>query len=339
MPLLPPASRMNISNPKAAKVRKAPKVLFSSLSAKFALYQAVLQDLRKYHPEAIVLGVDSNPYCPAAAKVDHFSHLPPLDQLSDDQLMNFCRSHEITHILPSRDGELAYWSSRKNWLKKSGIEAWVSDPDYVEFCGDKLLFHDAWRESPVPPIPTHTSLPKASSTRWVVKERFGSGSVSLGINLSFSEAQIFSKSLDRPIYQPFIEGREFTAETWIDQQGSCHGVLLRWRDHVVDGESHHTTVFNHAEWSKLMEKVFLFHPGAWGHCLAQVLVDHSGYLHLVEINPRLGGASPLSLHAGLNSIQWHLMEGADELETIPQDPCFAIGKTLIKKEGCVMIQN
>ena len=50
-----------------------------------------------------------------------------------------------------------------------------------------------------------------------------------------------------------------------------------------------------------MKKTLNGIQGLRGHVMAQVIVDNSDNLHLVEINPRLGGATPYLL-AGLSSI-------------------------------------
>ena len=66
-----------------------------------------------------------------------------------------------------------------------------------------------------------------------------------------------------------------------------------------------------------------------------MLVQEDGALNLVEINPRLGGASPLALRAGLSSISWNLLQDAMSLEVIPEYPQFRDGLFLEKKEGVV----
>ena len=46
----------------------------------------------------------------------------------------------------------------------------------------------------------------------------------------------------------------------------------------------------------------------YGHCVWQVLEDAVGGLHIIECNCRYGGASNLSLKAGLDSFYWFLLE-------------------------------
>ena len=78
--------------------------------------------------------------------------------------------------------------------------------------------------------------------------------------------------------------------------------------------------------------------GLRGHVLAQVIVDDKERLHLVEINPRLGGASPLSLKAGLDSIKWSLQEFLGDSDQIPKSPILKSGLRLSKKNQVVQIQ-
>ncbi|MNC49272.1 carbamoyl phosphate synthase-like protein [compost metagenome] len=40
----------------------------------------------------------------------------------------------------------------------------------------------------------------------------------------------------------------------------------------------------------------------------QVIIDHAGEYHFIECNTRFGGASRLSVEAGLDSFYWFLLE-------------------------------
>jgi hypothetical protein len=68
------------------------------------------------------------------------------------------------------------------------------------------------------------------------------------------------------------------------------------------------------------------------------MVDQNEKLHLVEINPRLGGASPLALASGLHSVKWSILEFLELSNQIPSEPIFKDGLQLIKKKGNVSIQ-
>ena len=311
------------------------RILFSSLSGKTALLKEVLCDARSYSPRAVVLGADCDKNCTAASQIENFIEMPSLAQLSDHDLLQFCIQNKITHILPTRDGELLFWARRKSILRTIGVTPLVSEPDFIETCEDKASFFMNWKNSVVPAIPTYHKLKPSGVKRWVVKERTGSGSRKIGLKLSPEDALQYSKKLNDPIFQPFIEGKEYTAETWVSKSNHCQGVLLRWRQEVINGESHLTEVFNNPDWESKMRGVFEHMPGARGHCIAQVLVDSESNLHLVEINPRLGGASPLAIRAGLCSIKWHLMEEDNKLGNLIPPRTFPTGMYLRKQNSKV----
>jgi len=78
-------------------------------------------------------------------------------------------------------------------------------------------------------------------------------------------------------------------------------------------------------------------PGLYGHVLAQVIVDPDMGPRMIEINPRLGGASPLALAAGLNSIEWFLLETAGRQAEIPNKPILNKKLRLRKIDGVANI--
>jgi len=314
-----------------------PTLLFSSLSAKVALYEGVLESAKRYHEQATLIGADCDPNCPAASIVEAFSPIRTLADMDEGLLLEYCRKLELTHIIPTRDGELDFWASNQTALAQQGVKVMVSKKDAIQHCQDKLLFCKALEKSSIPAIPTSEKATDLAGKRFVVKKRTGSASQSIGMNLTIKEAVLHAEKLDNPIFQPMIEGQEFSAETWIGSTGNCHGMVLRWRTKVIDGEAHESEIFENREWEERMGKTFEKINGLSGHVLAQVLVDGERNLHLVEINPRLGGASPLALAAGLSSIEWFLLQSENRGDEIPERPSINKNLRLKKDNGKVQI--
>ena len=140
-------------------------------------------------------------------------------------------------------------------LSKREFESWFR-AKAVKTCQDKLLFSRSLESSAIPPIDSSVELSQLNCNFFAVKERSGSASRSIGLNLVAKEAIEHAKGLDRPIFQPMIEGKEFSAETWINASGKCHGMLLRWRTKIIDGEAHQTETFENREWQKLLKSSF-----------------------------------------------------------------------------------
>ena len=288
-----------------------PILLLTSLSAKKSLYDYVLKDARRFHPDARLIGADSNPACPGARYAEEFISMPPISELSPKGFCGFCIKHRITHVIPTRDGELAFLAETGKILEQKNIHVFVAPPEPLSKCLDKLVFSELLAAVGIPVIPASSTIAELPDDRLVVKERHGSGSEQIGINLTREAAEIHAEKLEKPIFQPYVQGREFSAEVWLDKTSRAHGVVLRWRKKVVSGESHHTVTFNNGEWEDLVVGC-VEALGLTNHALAQVIVDENDSPHIVEVNPRLGGASPLSLACGLHSIEWFLRETAGE---------------------------
>ncbi|MDA8775790.1 ATP-grasp domain-containing protein [Opitutales bacterium] len=286
------------------------------------------------------MGADSDKSCIGSEKVQQFSTIPPIDELNRESLLHFCKKNNVQFVVPTRDGELPFWAEHQDFLLSNQIGVMISTQSAVQICEDKYLFAKHLEKAPVRAIQTSlssTTLP-AEYDRFVAKERTGTASSSIGINLRQGELQKHSQKLKEPVFQPQINGREFSAETWIDKNNRCHGVILRWRTLVVNGESHKSITFKNSEWEEKLIATFNRIEGLRGHILAQVIVDQHDKLHLVEINPRLGGASPLALASGLHSVKWAILEFLELSNQIPLEPVFKNGLQLIKKDGYVRIQ-
>ena len=308
-----------------------PRILFTSLSRKVSLFEAVLNQARSYHPEAELVGGDCDPDCAGRARVEQFVETPPLDEISKEDFVAFCQAGGFTHVIPTRDGELAYFAEALPVLREHGLDAMVSPPTAVEACLDKMLFANKVAKLGFPAIPAFEDPGPLDENRATVKERRGQSSRQIHLDLTKEEAVERAGSLQDPIFQPHIVGRELSADLYVDREGRAHGPILRWRDLVVDGESKVTTTFRKAEWERdLGELASLI--GLRGHGLAQAIVDKELQLHILEINPRLGGASPLSLACGLKSIEWFLQESAGNDLGEPTDFDYPAGMRLTRDE-------
>jgi carbamoyl-phosphate synthase large subunit len=295
-------------------------VMITSASKKVPLLFRVKQAAAKLHPKICVLAADASASALAKYFSDGFWVMPYLHELDAVSLTEVCRERGVTQIIPSRDGELAFFAGNRETLKKAGISVMVSAPEVVDVCLDKLRFARFCMEAGLPVIPADESLLANAEGAWVVKERFGAGSLSMGLNLTPADAIAHAAKLKVPIFQPFIVGmQEFSADIYVDRSGQMKGCVVRTRDVVVNGESQVTTTTANPALVNVCQKLVAALP-FYGHIIVQAFVDALGGVHLIEVNPRFGGASSLAIEAGLDSFYWFLLEsqGADLRDT----PCF-----------------
>ena len=290
----------------APKLRKLGNVLITSVSKKVPLVQAVKRAVQWIDPRSKVFGGDVNPNCIGAYVVDAFWNMPRLDELSVSKLISYCRENEIYAIIPTRDGELAYFSNFLEPLNDAGIQVMISKKNTIEISVDKLLFFEQLNAE-FPVIATAQNIADIDSVRFVVKERFGAGSQSMALNVNRETAEAYATSLTMPIFQPFIEGTEYSVDVYVSANGKAHGAVARTRDLIVNGESQITTTVSEPELETLVCRM-VESIGIYGHAVIQVLKDQNHHYHMIECNARFGGASTLSVASGLESFYWFLQE-------------------------------
>ncbi|WP_172196393.1 NAD-dependent epimerase/dehydratase family protein [Saccharibacillus qingshengii] len=290
---------------------KEKSVLVTSVSKKVPMLKAVAQGIRKIGYSSKLIGGDLDEKAISRAFTDSFWKMPSLNELPADVLIQYCQEHNINAIIPSRDGELEYFASHKELLARNGIAVMVSDLKAVESCLDKMAFSRRGIELGFPVILTSHQPEQAYGERFVVKERYGAGSQFIGLNLTHEQAESHANSLQHPIFQPFIEGIESSVDVYVQKDGVCKGAVVRRRDLIVNGESQVTTTYRDEKLEALCAD-FSEKLGLYGHVIFQILIDPEGEPHIIECNSRFGGASTLSIAAGLDSFYWFLLEASGQ---------------------------
>jgi carbamoyl-phosphate synthase large subunit len=291
------------------------RVLVTSLAKKVPLVKAIRKAFQVHKLSGKIVGADSDDSIIGKYFVDEFWHMPSLNDISVSDILTKCRKLKINAIIPTRDGELEFFADHQKELLQNNIACMVSDAATISVCFDKLSFYKALSSSKIPIIHTSSDM-DFNAPSYVVKERYGSGSFNIGLNLTKNAALEYAKKLNNPIFQPYIIGKEYTVDLYVAKLGHALGSIARSRDLVVNGEAQITqSVFrpdieNYS--MELAEKLNLY-----GHVLFQVMEEtKTNRLHFIECNPRFGGASTLSLAMGLRSLEWFFAEALNQDPTL-----------------------
>jgi carbamoyl-phosphate synthase large subunit len=307
--------------PRSPRRRGMGGILVTSVSRKVPMLEAVRAAARKVGRPFRILGADIKADCIAAHFVDHFWRMPSIGDLTDTELIDYCRSNEVGFIIPSRDGELGFFAAARAALANAGIAVMISSEDAVQYCHDKLAFSERLHSRGFPAIGAFLRLDDVLSQRIVVKERFGAGASGLQIDVDRESARRFGSTLRHSIYQSFVEGTEFSVDVYVDRSGQCKGAIARRRELIVGGESQVTSTERHPEAESLCGAIAQM-LGIYGHAVFQLIQSSTGGLHVIECNARFGGASTLSIAAGLDSFYWFLLEACgDSLSQYPFARC------------------
>ena len=285
-------------------------VLVTSISKKTPLLCEVRNALSRIDKNGKLFGADADSNCIGHYFCDSFWLVPALDRLTFSEFSDFCQVNKISAIIPTRDGELTRFAKWSEKFEKLGISIMVSEPEVIAICLDKLNFYQTLKDVPglkLCPTSTDINQLQEGAAKFVVKERFGSASEKIAINVTRQKALDLAGNLENPIFQSFIEGQEYSIDLYRTRQGCIPGVVVRSRDLIVAGESQiSTTVENNKIEQMCLRAADIMN--LQGHVIFQGIIDRDGDFHIIECNPRFGGASTLSVAAGLDSFSWFLRE-------------------------------
>ena len=300
----------------ATQLPPASNVLITSAARKAPLIRAMQAAGRKLDGATRVIAGDLDPEALCQFVADDFWLMPRTDESKVQELVEGCHARGIGIVLPTRDGELMFWARARDEFQAAGIQVVVSDATSVNRCLDKLEFARFGREQGLPVIAAEDHPDAVGPGPFVVKERFGAGSRSIGLNLDREAALALGARLTAPIYQRFVTGIEVSIDSWMDSHGTPRGVILRRRDKVVDGESQVTTTFRDARLESAAVAA-LRALDLRGPAVMQAILDTGGGLHIIECNTRFGGASTTAIAAGLEMLYWSLLEARDRTAVSP----------------------
>lgn len=273
-----------------------PNILIASAAAKIPLVRAFQAALGRC---GLVIAADSDPACAAGGAADAFICVKRTDDPGAlEQMLDLCDSLKLGLIVPTRDGELPFFAEHRAKFEAAGTRVLVPSPESVHACQDKALFTRTLERYGYPAIPILD--PAAPDLPFPLFARPRTGAGGKGARRIEGRPDLASLTED-DLLHPFIEAPEITIDLLMDLEGGRPvQAVARERVLVVGGESKVTRVIEAEDAVKLAMRL----GGALG------LVGHNtvqAFLHpdqgplLIEINPRFGGASVLSIAAGLAS--------------------------------------
>lgn len=280
-------------------------ILITSISSKNRFIETIKNSRDKFDKSIKVFGADISFNILGKYFVDKFFLIKPMTELNIFEFIDFCKENKIAYIIPSRDEDVLFFAKNKILLKEQGISTFTPDFNSVELCFDKYLFV---KNNQIDfNIKTDLDINKLKNIhKFVVKDRFGSGSKNIGVNLNYEKAKEAATKITNPIFQEFIDGVEYSIDSYVTIKNFFIGMIIRKREVIHDGEAISSYVVKDKKLEKLI-KDFLLKNHITGHTITQVIKRNDKY-YLVECNTRFGGASTLSYKMGLKSFYWFLCE-------------------------------
>ena len=133
----------------------------------------------------------------------------------------------------------------------------------------------------------------------IVKKRFGSSSKDMIILKNRKEYNQFNKTKNRDEYiiEKFLNGKEFSVDSYVSQKGKILGIVIRERIKVLKGESIFTRIITDKRLNKLTIKIIKLLK-LKGPLNLQFILNKNYYL--MEINPRFPGGAIATIKSGFN---------------------------------------
>jgi|TARA_B100001964_G_scaffold242787_1_gene318650 carbamoyl-phosphate synthase large subunit len=281
-------------------------ILITSSSKKIPLIIACISAAKKINKEIKIICGDINKNSISKYVSNSFWKMPITKDMNFQLILDGCLKRNIELIIPTRDQELLFWSKYKNKFKKNGIYVSISPIKTIKICNDKYLFSKFGEKNNLPLIYSGLQINEIKNRYYVVKERYGSGSNLISLKLSKKNAIEYAKKIKSPIYQPFINGKEISVDAWFDKKSKLIGLSLRERFVVKNGESQITKTFQNNIIERKFKKVFS-HFKFCGPVVFQAIIDKKN-IHIIECNPRFGGATTASINIGLDVFYWTIAE-------------------------------
>lgn len=297
-------------------MNKQIKILFTSVGRRVELIQTFKRASVDSQVDIIVYGVDTSDTAPALFFCDIKRKICSINDANYiPELIKLCQTENINLLIPTIDTDLLLLALNKDLFEKVGTKVLISNADKISICRDKRKTADFFMDCGLlTPVPVDTVISYQGSYPCFIKPLNGSSSINAFKVNNYAELRMYSQLVRDYIIQPFVEGTEYTVDIFCNFEGNPISITPRKRLAVRGGEVLKTQISYDPkiieECSRLIDR---FKPcGPLTVQLIRQKVTEEDYY--IEINPRFGGGSPLSMMAGANSAEMilHLLTNSDD---------------------------
>lgn len=288
-------------------------ILLLGAGNRVSLCEWLIRASKSYNRKVNIFSLEKEKYAPISKYAKIIPGLPWKDPEFVDQLIGIVNKEKINIVLPLMDAATVALADCKHFVEEAtstkSRPVWcvVSRFQLCEIFNNKVL-SDTWFRDNNILVPSID--PKNAPA--IVKKAEGYGSRGIEI-LKYEDELIDFKNdhyhtLTCPtrdfILQEYIEGVEFTVDTYITRNGYIPAIVPRIRLAVVNGEVSKSVTKREPELIKIVEDILL-NSEAKGRLEGPLTFQFinkkdTNKWYMVEINPRFAGGSICSFGAGAN---------------------------------------
>jgi carbamoyl-phosphate synthase large subunit len=289
---------------------KKMNVLFTSVGRRVALLRHFKNTFPRLNISGRVLGVDVSADAPALHELDEARLICRIDDPRYiEHLLSLCSREHVDLLFPLIDTDLMKLAMSRSEFLRAGTNAVVCDSELIEVTADKYKTHNFFKSLGIDtPAVFEIDSNTEHDYRYPLFMKPLDGSASKGIFKINSPRELlfFKDYVERPILQEYIHGQEFTLDMLYDFDGTLRCIVPRRRIEVRSGEVSKSVIDMDQAVLEAGWQLGAQLRGARGVINVQCIRSAEGRVAFIEINPRFGGGTPLSLHAGADFPRWLL---------------------------------
>jgi len=279
------------------------RILITGAGRRVELVRAFRQAALRLGKKIRLYGADMSGTAPALAFCDCARRVCAMKEPGYiPQLLSICEKDKIDLLIPTIDTDLLILSENVEKFDAIGCKVLVSRPEMIKICRDKNNTSDFFVKCGLKaPMPTNDWRKYSGGYPAFIKPKDGSSSINAFKVENEKELQTYAAQIPDYIVQPFVKGREYTVDVFCDYDGKPMSIVPRERVAVRTGEVLKTKIsMDPTIIGEMKQLIAVFKP--CGPLTVQLIRDEvSGEDYYIEINPRFGGGSPLSMKAGARS--------------------------------------
>ena len=262
-----------------------------------------------------VFGTDCDENAVGFKFCDDFYLLPHGDDEDYvETVLRACVHYDIDLIVPSSDNEILKIGQNREVFTSVGYKTFLPSSDSLRICDNKRLFYEGLDNWNIPHPAVHSLLEAEFPA--IVKPEVGKGSSGVRKVLSLDDTPFLS---DDYIIQDFIVGDEYTVDILADESSNIVSAVKRKRAAIESGISIQAEVVEISEEEQLIFSELNARLNMVGIYCLQYIKNDTG-IYILEINPRFGGGSILSIQADPSIIPNYLNLAMGEPATLVSNP-------------------
>ena len=253
---------------------------------------ALINELKKKNVR--VIGIDCNPLSAGLYLCDKNYVVPRGDDPAFlGEILKICNVEKPNAILSGPEEEILVLSKNKRLFEELSVLVLCPDYDTVTVCADKAETYKMFKRYDI----SAPEIYGGGNVKFpcLVKPRFGRGGRGIFKVNDADELEFYLKRVGDPLIQEFVDGVEYTIDTFADLNGNPLSIVPRIRLQVESGISikgmtvHDKEIIDRCK--RIVKKFKLI-----GASCIQCIKNDEG-IKFTEVNTRFGGGSILSVKA------------------------------------------